>query len=68
MPNLIIQLVSAVSAICGLVVINFLLMIYVSVKRFGGSLERRHIYVISTVALLFFLASIVLSMLGNITA
>ena len=68
MPNLIIQLLSAVSAICGLVVINFLLMMYVSIKRFGGSLERRHIYVISSVALLFFLTSIVLSIIGNITA
>ena len=68
MPNIIIQLLSAFSAICGLVVINFLLMIYVSIKRFGGNLERRHIYVITTVALVFFLASIVLSIIGNITA
>ncbi len=68
MPNVIIQLLGAVSAICGLVVLNFLILMYVGVKRLGGNLERRHVYVISAVALMFFLVSTILSFLGNITA
>jgi len=68
LSNPILGLISALSAICGLVVINFLFIVFISVKRLGGSLEKRHVIVISSVALLFFLASVILGYLGSITA
>jgi len=60
-------LAGAISAICGFIVINFLLAVYVSVKRMGGNLEKRHVYVISSVALLFLFGGAVLSFLGSLT-
>jgi len=68
LSNIFLQLAGAISAICGFVVINFLLAVYVSVKRMGGNLEKRHVYVISSVALTFFLVGVLLSYLGGVTA
>ena len=65
MPYEILQLVGLLSAFCGLITISFLMMIYVSIKRLGGSLERRHVLVISGVAFLFFLGAIILSIVGS---
>lgn len=64
MTNLILQLVSLLSAFCGLITISFLMIVYISTKKIGGNLERRHIFVISAVALLFFLGAMALSILG----
>jgi hypothetical protein len=64
MTNLILQLIGLLSAFCGLITISFLMIIYISIKRIGGNLERRHIFVISGVALVFFLGGITLSILG----
>jgi hypothetical protein len=64
MTNLILQLVGLLSAFCGLITISFLMIIYISIKRVGGSLERRHILVISGVALVFFLGAMALSIIG----
>jgi len=66
MANPLVQLLGLVSAICGLVVINFLLIFYVTVKRLGGSLERRHVVVIGTVAALFFAGGALLTYIGSI--
>jgi hypothetical protein len=35
------------------------------VKKFGGSLEKRHIFVILGLAAIFFIISIILSVLGS---
>jgi hypothetical protein len=35
------------------------------VKKFGGNLEKRHIYVILGLAAIFFIISIILSVLGS---
>lgn len=67
LSNIFLQLAGAISAICGFIVINFLLAVYVSVKRMGGNLEKRHVYVISSVALLFLFGGAVLSFLGSLT-
>ncbi len=64
MTNLILQLVGLLSAFCGLITISFLMIIYISLKRVGGNLERRHIFVISGVALVFFLGAMALSIIG----
>jgi hypothetical protein len=68
MSLVVLQLAGAVSVICGFIVMNFLLALYISVKRLGGNLERRHVYVISTVGLLFFLGGIILAYVGGLTA
>ena len=65
MPNEILQLVGLLSAFCGLITISFLMLIYVSIRRLGGSLERRHILVIGGVTFLFFLGAIILSIVGS---
>jgi hypothetical protein len=58
-------LIGVLSAICGWIVINFILVIYISVKRLGGSLERRHILVMGSAAVLLFLGAIVLTILAE---
>jgi len=68
LSNIFLQLAGALSAICGFVVINFLLALYITVKRLGGTIEKRHVYVIGSVSLLFFLTGIILSYVGGITA
>ena len=68
MTMVLLQLAGAVAVICGFIVMNFLLALYISVKKLGGSLERRHIYVISTVGLIFFFGGIILAYVGGITA
>jgi hypothetical protein len=65
MPNPIIQLVGLLSAFCGLVTISFLMIVYVSLKRLGGTIERRQVIVISGVSLLFFGGAIILNILGS---
>ncbi len=65
MANAIVELLGALSIILALIVINFLLLIYISVKRQGGALERRHIFVIGGVALAFFLVGILLFIIGE---
>jgi len=68
LSNAYLQLAGAIAVICGFVVVNFLIAVYISIKRMGGKLERRHVLVISCVALLFFLGGILLSYIGGITA
>jgi hypothetical protein len=61
---LIVQLIGAILEICGFVAGYFLLAIYLSVKRLGGNLEKRHIYTIGGVALILFLSGTALFSLG----
>ena len=65
MTNGILQLVGLLSAFCGLISLMFLLIIYVTVRRLGGSIERRHVIVIGGVSFLFFLGAIALGILGS---
>jgi hypothetical protein len=65
LPNLIVELFGVVSAVCGYVVLLFLLIIYVSLKRMGGSIERRHVIVIGTVAAIFFVGAAILTYVGT---
>lgn len=60
------QLIALISVFCGLIVVYFLIAVYISLKKFGGSLERRHIYVISGLAVLFFVISIILNFIGSL--
>jgi hypothetical protein len=41
------------------------MIIYLTVRRLGGNIERRHVIVISGVSFLFFLGAIVLNILGS---
>ena len=65
MTNAILELVGLLSAFCGLVSLMFLMIIYLTVRRLGGSIERRHVIVISGVSFFFFLGAIVLNVLGS---
>jgi hypothetical protein len=65
MSNLILQLAGLLSAMCGMITASFLLIVYVSVKRLGGTMERRHIMVISGVAFIFFSGAIILTAVGQ---
>lgn len=66
MSNPIFQLISILLAVCGWVTVNFLVIIYVSVKRLGGKLEKRHTAVLCSVASIFFLSAIAISVLSSI--
>jgi len=68
LANILLQFAGAVSVICGFVVVYFLLVVHISLKRLGGSLEKRHIYTISAVALTFLSLGILLSFLGRVSA
>jgi hypothetical protein len=61
MAYIILQLIGLVLAFCGLVALSFVLALYISIKKLGGSLERRHLLVITGVVFLLFLGAIVLS-------
>jgi hypothetical protein len=65
MSNLILQLAGLLLAMCGMITASFLMIVYVSVKRLGGTMERRHIIVISGVAFIFFSGAIVLTAVGQ---
>jgi hypothetical protein len=64
MAYLILQLAGLLLAFCGLAALSFILALYISIKRLGGSLERRHLLVITGVAFFLFLGAIVLSIVG----
>lgn len=64
MANILLQLVGVILEICALMVINFLFAVYITVKRLGGNLEKRHIYTISGSALTLFLSGMILFALG----
>jgi hypothetical protein len=59
------QLIGALLAICGFVAMNFILIVYISVKKMGGNLERRQVYVLSSVVLGFFVCAVVLTVLAE---
>lgn len=59
------QLIALILVFCGLIVVNFFIAVYISIKKFGGSLEKRHIFVILGLAAIFFIISIILSVLGS---
>jgi hypothetical protein len=65
MSNLILQLAGLLSAMCGVIAACFLLIVYISVTRLGGKMERRHIIVISGVAFVFFSGAVVLTAIGQ---
>ncbi len=66
MANVIVELLGVFSILLGFIVLNFLLIIYVSIRRQGGQLEKRHVIVISSVAIIFFLAGILIYALGTL--
>jgi hypothetical protein len=61
----ILQLTALILVFCGLIVLYFFIAVYISIKKFGGNLEKRHIYVILGLAAIFFIISIILSVLGS---
>jgi hypothetical protein len=65
MTNVILELVGLLSAFCGLVSLLFLMIIYLTVRRLGGNIERRHAIVISGVSFFFFLGAVILNVLGS---
>lgn len=65
MAYVILQLISLLLAFCGLAVVSFVLALYITLKRLGGDLERRHLLVIVGVAFFLFLGAIILSIVGS---
>jgi hypothetical protein len=65
MTNAILELIGLLSAFCGLVALMFLVIIYLTVRRLGGNIERRHVIVIGGVSFLFFLGAVMLNILGS---
>jgi len=61
----ILQLISIISAFCGLIIIYFFIAVYISIRNFGGRLERKHICVIMGLAILFFVVSVILNIVGS---
>jgi hypothetical protein len=61
----ILELVGLLSAFCGLISLMFLIIIYLTIRRLGGNIERRHAIVISGVSFLFFLGAVILNILGS---
>lgn len=59
------QLIALILVFCGLIVVYFFIAVYISIKKFGGSLEKRHIFVILGLAAIFFIISIILNVLGS---
>jgi hypothetical protein len=64
LANALLQLIGAILGICGLVVVNFILIVYITLKRLNGHLEKNAIFTLSVVALLLFVGGIVLFSLG----
>jgi hypothetical protein len=64
LTNQILQLAGILLAICGWVAVNFILVVYISVKKLGGNLEKKDILVLCGIAALLFLGAIILFMLG----
>jgi hypothetical protein len=65
MTNAILGLAGLLSAFCGLISLMFLMIIYLTVRRLGGKIERRHAVVIGGVSFLFFLGAVILNVLGS---
>jgi len=63
MGNAILQLFGMVFAISAFIVVNFLVALYISVKRLGGTIENRDLFLILAVALVLFLLGVGLTLL-----
>jgi hypothetical protein len=50
---------------CGFVALNFILALYVSVKKLGGNIERKDAIVISSFALSLFICGMILYHIGR---
>jgi hypothetical protein len=65
MTDLILQTAALVSLFCGMISGTFATMVYVTIRRLGGNLERRHVLVLTSVTLLFFAGAVVFFYLGS---
>ena len=63
MGNAILQLFGMVFAISAFIVVNFLVALYISVKRLGGTIENKDLFLILAVALVLFLLGVGLTLL-----
>jgi len=63
MGNAILQLFGIVFAISAFIVVNFLVALYISVKRLGGTIENKDLFLILAVALVLFLLGVGLTLL-----
>jgi ABC-type Fe3+-siderophore transport system permease subunit len=66
MSNLILQALGLLSLFLGFITASFSAAIYISIRRLGGSLERRHALVLTAVALSFLLGAVILMILASI--
>lgn len=64
MTDLILQTAGLVSLFCGMISGTFATMMYVTIRRLGGNLERRHVVVLASVTLLFFVGAMLFFYLG----
>ncbi len=68
MANPLLQIIGMISTLCGFVVINFLLALYISLKKMGGNIEKKDAFVIVAVASALFLGGMLLYYLGGLIA
>ncbi|MEM3616518.1 MAG: hypothetical protein QXN95_03795 [Candidatus Bathyarchaeia archaeon] len=68
MANPLLQITGMILTLCGIVVVNFFLALYISVKKLGGNIERKDALVIISVALTLLLGGILFYYLGGLTA
>jgi len=65
MTSLILQVVGLLLLFCGMITISFVSAVYVTIRRLGGNLERRHALVLGSVALSFLLGAVILMILAS---
>jgi hypothetical protein len=66
MTNLILQVLGLLLLFVGFITASFVAAIYISIRKLGGNLERRHALVLTTVALSFILGAAILMILASI--
>jgi hypothetical protein len=62
---LLLQIVGIILIMCGFVALNFVLALYISVKKLGGNIERKDAIVIISFALSLFICGMILYHIGG---
>jgi len=62
---LLLQIIGIILIMCGFVALNFILALYVSVKKLGGNIEIRDAIIICSFALSLFICGMILYHIGG---
>jgi len=62
---LLLQITGIILIMCGFVALNFILALYISVKKLGGNIERKDAIVIISFALSLFICGMILYHIGG---